>query len=420
MSVPTMQVLVGFQSTTGFGTPFQLDDAFYGVLDTAGRGTLGGVTFVDLTSLVENVSITRGRSRQLDQFNAGTAVIAFDNASQVLNPSNTASPYYGLIQPLRKITITGTDPSTGDIYPMFAGYTTGFFYQQSRDVGIVSTTTITAVDGFRLANLATLTTVAGSAAGDLASTRITQILDAIAWPASMRDIDTAATTVQANPTAVATALVKLQQATDSEYGALYIDPSGNMVFQNRAFTSSSIGGTPRVFADDGSGIPYSQVKFLFNDDLVYNSGSVTRIGGTAQTAENAASIALYFKHSYNRTDLIMQTDAVALDYVRAYVASRQATTVRTDQLSLNLNTTSTAGVTAALELDYFDPITVKSTQPAATGTSTLDKTLQIFGVSHNVTPNNWVTTFTTLEPIIDAFIIGSSQYGILDTSVVSY
>jgi hypothetical protein len=89
-------------------------------------------------------------------------------------------------------------------------------------------------------------------------------------------------------------------------------------------------------------------------------------------------------------------------------------------LSIDLNTTSTAGVTAALELDYFDPITVKSTQPAAIGTSTLDKTLQIFGVSHNVTPNTWVTTFTTLEPIIDAFIIGSSQYGILGTSVLSY
>jgi hypothetical protein len=336
------------------------------------------------------------------------------------NPNNTASPYYGLIQPLRKITITATDPSTGLVWGMFAGYTTGFNYQQSRDVGIVSTTTITAVDGFRLANLATLTTVAGSAAGDLASTRISQILDAIAWPASMRDIDISATTVQANPTTSATALAKLQQATDSEYGAIYIDASGNMVFQNRAFTSSSIAASPTIFSDDGTGIPYSQVRFLFNDDLVYNSGSVTRIGGSPQTSENAGSVALYFKHSYNRTDLIMQTDAVALDYVRAYIASRQATTTRTDMLSLNLNTTSAAGVTAALQLDYFDPITVKSTQPAATGTSTLDKTLQIFGVSHNVTPNNWVTTFTTLEPIIDAFIIGSSQYGILDTSVLSY
>ena len=94
-----MQVLVGFQSTTGFGTPFMLDDAFYGVLNTTGRGTLGGVTMVDLTTLVESVNITRGRSRQLDQFNSGTATIAFDNSTQVLNPSNTSSPYYPFVLP---------------------------------------------------------------------------------------------------------------------------------------------------------------------------------------------------------------------------------------------------------------------------------------------------------------------------------
>ena len=416
MTLPAIAVILNFSSGPSFGQAMIIGSGVLGVNILADSVTVTA----DVSDTVQVVNIQRGRNALSDVFQTGTCSVVIADQEGAFNPNNTASPYYGLIQPLRKITITAQDPSSGEIYGMFAGYTTGFLYQQSRDVGIVSTTTITAVDGFRLANLATLTTVAGSAAGDLASTRVTQILDAIAWPASMRDIDTAATTVQANPTTVATALVKLQQATDSEYGALYIDPSGNMVMQNRAFTSSSIGGTATIFSDDGTGIPYSQVRFLFNDDLVYNSGSVTRIGGTAQTAENAASIALYFKHSYNRTDLIMQTDAVALDYVRAYIASRQATTVRTDQLSLNLNTTSTAGVTAALALDYFDPITVKSTQPAATGTSTLDKTLQIFGVSHNVTPNNWVTTFTTLEPIIDAFIIGSSQYGILDTSVLSY
>jgi len=416
MSLPAIAVILNFSSGPSFGQAMIIGSGVLGVNILADSVTVTA----DVSDTVQAVNITRGRNALSDVFQTGTCSVVIADQDGAFNPNNTASPYYGLIQPLRKITITATDPSTGLVWAMFAGYTTGFNYQQSRDVGIVSTTTITAVDGFRLANLATLTTVAGSAAGDLASTRVSQILDAISWPASMRDIDTAATTVQANPTTSATALAKLQQATDSEYGAIYIDASGNMVMQNRAFTSSSIGGTPTVFADNGTGIPYSQVKFIFNDDLVYNSGSVTRIGGTAQTSENAASVALYFKHSYNRTDLIMQTDAVALDYVRAYIASRQATTTRTDMLSLNLNTTSTAGVTAALQLDYFDPITVKSTQPAATGTSTLDKTLQIFGVSHNVTPNNWVTTFTTLEPIIDAFIIGSSLYGVLDTSILSY
>jgi hypothetical protein len=181
----------------------------------------------DVSDTVQAVNINRGRNALSDVFQTGTCSVVIADQDGAFNPNNTASPYYGLIQPLRKITITATDPSTGLVWAMFAGYTTGFNYQQSRDVGIVSTTTITAVDGFRLANLATLTTVTGSAAGDLASTRISQILDAIAWPASMRDIDTAATTVQANPTTSATALAKLQQATDSEYGAIYIDASGN-------------------------------------------------------------------------------------------------------------------------------------------------------------------------------------------------
>jgi len=61
-----------------------------------------------------------------------------------------------------------------------------------------------------------------------------------------------------------------------------------------------------------------------------------------------------------------------------------------------------------------------TTQPAATGTSTLSKTLQVFGVAHSITPNSWKTQFTTLEPIIDGFIIGSSLYGILGTNVLSY
>jgi hypothetical protein len=416
MSLPAIAVVINFSSGPSFGQAMIIGTGVLGVNILADSATVTA----DVSDTVQAVNISRGRNALSDVFQTGTCSVVIADQDGAFNPNNTASPYYGLIQPLRKITITATDPATGIVWAMFAGYTTGFNYQQSRYVGEVSTTTITAVDGFRLANLAQLTTVAGSAAGNLSGTRITQILDAIAWPNSMRDIDAGQTTVQANPTTNATALAKLQQVTDSEYGSLYIDASGNMVFQDRLFTESSVAATPTVFADNGTGIPYSQIKWLFDDTQVYNSASITRIGGTAQTAENASSIALYFKHSYNRTDLIMETDAVALQYAQAYVASRQATTIRCDAISLDLNTTSTAGVTAALQLDYFDPITVKSTQPAASGTSTLDKTLQIFGVSPAVTPNTWVTTFTTLEPIIDAFIIGSSQYGILGTSVLSY
>ena len=114
----------------------------------------------------------------------------------------------------------------------------------------------------------------------------------------------------------------------------------------------------------------------------------------------------------------METDAVALDYAQAYVASRQETSIRCDAIVLDLYTDNyNSGILAALDLDFFDPITIITTQP---GGSLLEKTLQIFGVRMNITPNSWKTTFTTLEPVIDGFIIGNVDYGILDTSVLSY
>jgi hypothetical protein len=114
----------------------------------------------------------------------------------------------------------------------------------------------------------------------------------------------------------------------------------------------------------------------------------------------------------------MESDAVALDYAQAYVASRAETSIRCDAIVLDLYTPNyNAGVVAALDLDFFDPITVLTTQP---GGSTIEKTLQIFGVKMNITPNSWKTTFTTLEPVIDGFIIGNVNYGVLDQNVLSY
>jgi hypothetical protein len=210
----------------------------------------------------------------------------------------------------------------------------------------------------------------------------------------------------------------MQTVTDSEYGALYVDATGSFTFQDRALTVSSIGDTPTVFADNGTGIKYANAVWILNDSLVFNSATVSRTGGSPQTATNAASIAKYFLHSYNLQDLLMQTDAVALDYARAYVASRAETSIRCDAVELDLYTENyNSGIIAALDLDFFDPITVITTQP---GGSLLEKTLQIFGVANTITPNSFKVVFTTLENIINGFIIGNVDYGVIDQDVLSY
>lgn len=415
MAAPTINCIVNFSSGASFGQAMIIGSGVLGVNVLADSAAVTA----DVSNQVQAVSIQRGRNANADQFQAGTASIRIADVNGDFNPENFSSPYAGLLLPLRKVTITATDNNTGLVYPLFAGYITGYNFTQAQVVGEVSYTTLSATDGFRLLNMGTVSTVTGATAGQLSGARVTKILDAVAWPNSMRDIDTGQTTLQVDPGTTRTALNALITVETSEYGAVYMDASGNVVFQDRALTSSSIAGTPTVFADDGTGLEYANVRWVLDDSLVYNKASITATGLATQTALNQDSIDKYFLHSYNKGDLLMQTTAEALNYAQAYVASRQETTVRCDSVTLlDLNTPGyDAGIVAALELDYFDPITVKSTQP---GSSTLNKTLQIFGVSYNITPTRWSTTFVTLEPIIESFIIGNANYGQLGINVLSY
>jgi hypothetical protein len=318
---------------------------------------------------------------------------------------------------MKKVQITATYGSV--TYPIFSGFITSYVTTYPDDSGEdLAITTIQAVDAFRLAQNAQISTVTDSGAGQLSGTRVNKLLDAISWPASMRDVDAGLTTMQADPGTNRTALAALTTVANSEYGALYVDATGSFVFQDRAVTVGSIGGTPTVFADNGTGIDYFNASWILNDVLIFNKATITRTGGTAQVALNQPSIDKYFLHSYFLDNLLMQTDAVALNYAQAYVASRAETSIRVDAIVLDLYTANyNTGIIAALDLDFFDPIKVITTQP---GSSTWEKTLQIFGVRMNITPNSWKTTFTTLEPVIDGFIIGNVDYGVLGQNVLSY
>lgn len=370
---------------------------------------------VDVSSLVDSIKTTRGRTALSDIFQTGTMSLRIIDQNGDFNPMNPSSPYYNLLTPMRKVTITASYGTT--TYPIFAGYITSYDTTTPRDVGEVVYTTIQAVDGFRLFQNAQITTVASATAGQTTGTRIGKILDQIGWPVGMRDVDSGQTTVQADPGTLRTSLGAMQVVTSTEYGSLYMDAFGNLVFQDRALTSSSVAGTPVVFNDDGTGISYNNALWKLDDTLVFNKASITRTGGTAQVAFNQVSIDKYFLHSYQEQNLLMETDAEALNNARAFVASRQETSIRCDAVTLDLYTANyDAGITAALGLDFFDPITVTTTQP---GSSTLTKTLQVFGVSHDIKPSSWKTTLTTLEPIIDSFIIGTN-YGILGTNTLSY
>lgn len=412
MTLPTINAVINFSTGPAFAQAFIIGSGVFGTNVLADSAAV----IVDVSNQVNRIETRRGRTALSDQFQTGALTLRIVDQNGDFNPENPASPYYTYLTPMKKVQITATYGAT--TYPIFSGFITSYVTTYPREAEDVTYTTIQAVDAFRLAQNAQISTVTGASAGQLSGTRINEILDEISWPASMRDVDAGLTTLQADPGTTRTALAALTTVAQSEYGALYVNANGEFVFQDRSVTVSSIAGTPTVFADDGSGIEYNDVAWILNDTLIFNKATITRVGGSAQVAFNQASIDKYFLHSYFLDGLLMQTDAVALDYAQAYVASRAETTIRCDAIVLDLYTPNyNSGIIAALDLDFFDPITVKTTQP---GGSILEKTLQIFGVNMNITPNSWKTTFTTLEPIIDGFIIGNVNFGVLGQNVLSY
>jgi len=414
MALPAdISVSFDFSSGATFGYPFTIGDAKYGVL---GTGTLAASTvptpIIDLTPSVRSITIDNGRNIQSDTYQAGTAVIRVYDSDGSWNPQNTSSIYYPFLVPLRKIRVAATTTTAQEF--LFSGYTTEYryYYDQAENVGYVD---IYAADAFRLLNLAQVTTVTDSGAGQATGTRIGKILNEIDFPASMRTISTGQSLCQADPGTLRTSLSAIQNVEFSEQGAFYFDGSGTAIFKSRNEVASSISGTPIEFNQTGD-IPYKNLVFAFDDKLIINTASIQRIGGTAQVYQNADSVTKYFPHQYSAQDLVIDTDANALNIAATFVATHAETTIRIDAMTVDLLDPAVPTDTM-IGLDYFTNVRISNIQPNG---STIVKTLQVQGLRWEISPNVMQVTVTTLEPIVDGFIIGSAERGIIGVSAMTY
>jgi hypothetical protein len=207
----------------------------------------------------------------------------------------------------------------------------------------------------------------------------------------------------------------LQVAEFTEQGAFFIKPDGTAEFKDRADVVGSLAPAPIQF-NQTTGIPYANLQFAFDDKLIINSVTAKRVGGSVMTSQNAASIAKYFPHGMNVDNLIAQTDAQVQDIANIYQATRAETTIRIDAMTVDLLDPDVPTDTM-IGLDYFQNLEIQNQQPDG---SFITKTLQVQGLAWDITPNSMRCTVTTLEPIVEGFIIGSSTYGIIGQSILGY
>lgn len=412
---PTLGVSIDFANGPAFGNPLILDDPS----TPLGVGILADAPadVVDVSDIALRVSIRRGRNRVLNSFEAGTATVVLEDENGDYNPQNTSSPYYGKLLPLRKIRIWADYDDGGgtDRYYLYSGYITSFDNTFRLGNDEVSTVTFQCVDAFRLLQNVQISTVAGSSAGQTTGARIENLLDLASFPVSQRLIDVGDTLVQADPATSRTLLAACQNIEQTELGGFFIDDEGNAVFLSRSTVSLKADETPLLFNDDGTNISYQSIDFAYDDTQIFNDITVTRLGGTAQNVQSTSSIETYFIHSGSRSDLLMQTDAEALDQASMLLNARENALLRIDSIGLNLmDSTASNRIVAGLESDLFTLINVTKTGQAS---STFTLELFVQGIQHDITPNTWTTRFLTAEPIIQAFILDSAIQGLLDGTV---
>lgn len=407
MSTPTKKVEIGFDES-GPGSWFTLDDPIAGVLDNT-TYTLSGASYYDVTQYVTSISINRGKNRELDRFNAGSLSVAFNNQNRYFDPTNASSPFYGQIVPRREVRVTA-----GTVVQFY-----GLVDDWNLDYSItgLSTASMVAFDGISL--LAGQTLTAGTATSQLSGARINAVLSdpGVNWPLATRAIDAGGQTLQADVIAASTDVMSYINLIEaSEPGLFFIDKSGYATFKDRSATYASSSAV--LLSDDGTGIPYNEIRVNYGSELLYNQAELSRASGGTAVADDLLSQSVYGVRTYAKEGLLMSTDT-ALGELAVYTVSQYAQPeyrFNTVQIVMPKLTSDQQNTILGLEMGSVCRIKFR---PNNTGT-TIDKYASVIGISQNITAVNHTVSlsFQTLD--FAYLVLDDPAVGLLDYNSLGF
>ena len=399
--MPLTTVEVAFELTVGDTPYFRLDHPTKGKLNNT-TYRLAGPIFIDITDAVVNVSVQRGKNRELDRYSSGSATVTLRNENRWFDPLNASSPYVGNIIPRRAIRIStaGVVQFTGVIEDWNLDY----------DVSGESTAIVTAADAFTL--LAQQSLTAGTATAQVTSDRVNAILSmpSVAWPLTQRRIDTGQSLLGKDIFDTAdSALSYLQLVEASEQGQLFIDRDGYVRFVNGQVspTSSAVTAT---FSDDGTGIAYTSVSVVYGTELLYNEVTVSAPTST-QSWSNTTSQATYGITSTDVSTLLGQSSSV-LALAQYWVNKYGEPEYRFDKLQISLDGLSGANANTVLGLELGDLVEVTFT-PNKIG-SAIQRYGQITSISHDVRADSHNVTLGLGSLQFSFLVLDDTSFGILD------
>ena len=349
-------------------------------------GTWTSVTTTD----VIQVDIRRGRTRQNERDQAGISVVVLNNTSGFYDPDNTSgsNPWVvGGVSILRdglQMRIVATIGGTP--YNLYYG----FLEETNVNQDIVSSVTMTFVDGIAYIADAQAPALATSSFAETAATRVGRMLTYAGWtgPTSLTGTVGLLATTQNR-----SCMAMIYQAVDAIAGRFYISRSGVATLVPLANKFSR--PTQLLFTDNQATntVPYSQLFTNPGTYYVVNQAIVNRGEAKQYTSQYNPSVNAY-GIAKTILDAPVATDSNAQNL--ALYESRKLATPDTyvERIDFNALAVATYGLLYPdfLATELADQVSVVRTTYDG---RTIQWNLVVEGMAHTITQNNWLVSYTT-------------------------
>jgi hypothetical protein len=379
----------------GAFTGLTLDDPILGRLDN--NPLDGDIAFEDVTQFVTNVSVSRGKSRDLDQVSAGQLSVAFRNEGRDFDPS-ISGPLSLYVVPRKPVRVQ----SEGT--PVFTGFVDDWNFNYS--MGGLAVASLDASDGFAL--LARQENAGGSAVEEGSGARVERVLDqsTVQWPGDRRAVEDGQTTLEAG-LLEGNALQYLQKIALSESSLLFIGKNGDLTFLERLIQPTT---DVTTFSNAGAGIPFEDIGVSYGTEELANRAVVTSSAGTAITEDATSQIT--FGITEKDLDTLLSSTA-QLEALADYIVSRYGVPeYRIERVTVNLNTISGAEVDEVLALELGDQADVVFQPPG--GGDSIALRNRVIGIAHDVNLSEHLVSFNFESLPFTFFILDDAVFGRLD------
>jgi len=359
------------------------------------------------TSDIRKMSIRRGRTREDQANQPGALSLTLENYTSQYDPDNSSNIYawagYSVLSKGMGVRVRAT--WSGTDYVIYRGY----LEQLDTDISLDPVVIMQFTDALAKIGAYNVATISSSYSGDTTATRVSRILDAAGWDASLRSL-TGSRTMK--PTTYgATALSLSEEANNCEYGRFYADRQGNITL----LPYESLLTTPYRFTLSDSRatgtIEYDSISTNPGAKYLVNTVVLTQDNSNSQTATNTGSVSRYGTAQKLITAPLLD-NADALIMAQIYADKNALPITRVDHIEFDALGISTLWA-SLLQTDLGDNVNVERTTIDArnrTFTSIVE------AINLDITPFSWrVGLDLSPSKRTGIFILGTSTLGGSDT-----